>query len=114
MLSTPSTTPGEGEEKQRPLVRFQYDESVSHLVRDYSRGRGRAVGAVPSKAAAAAKDTNKAHKENNRKQRQRPAAKAGADASPAAGQRQAETVRRTLEEVQRATATPSLRFEPTP
>ena len=117
---------GRGEERRQPLVRFQYDDSVSHLLRDVRRGR--AVTQRQQKDAnkdrkenshikqkPAAKDANKDRKENSHiKQKQRPAAKAGGDASQAAGRRQAETVRTRLAVQHRATTTPSLRFEPTP
>ena len=98
---------GREEEQRRPLVRFQYDDSVSHLLRDVRRGR-----AVTQRQQ---KDANKDRKENSHiKQKQRPAAKAGGDASQAAGRRQAETVRTRLAVQRRASGTPSLRFEPTP
>ena len=101
---------GREEERRQPLVRFQYDDSVSHLLRDVRRGRAvtqRQQTAAPPKPAA--KDTNKDRKENShRKQKQRPGAKAVGDASQAAGQGQAETMRRTLA-VQRAE--PALRAD---
>ena len=108
---------GREEEQRQPLVRFQYDDSVSHLLRDVRRGRAvtqqRQQTAAPPKPAA--KDTNKDRKENShRKQKQRPAAKAGGDASQAAGRRQAETVGTSLAVQRRANTTPRLRFEPTP